>query len=172
MGTTNFKSRLKSIKGLLFDVDGVLTDNQVLLMESGQLARSMSIRDGYALRRAVEEGLIVGIISGGGYGPIRTRLEKLGVKDVELEVEDKEGSFRAFLQKHGLEEEEVLFMGDDVPDLPILKRSGLSTCPYDAVRDVRPYCSYVSDKKGGEGCVRDIIEQVLRAKELWGKEKG
>lgn len=167
MEKANFKTLFKTLRGLLFDVDGVLTDNQVFLLESGELARSMSIRDGYALQKAVRSDIKVGVISGGGYPPVRDRLEKLGVQDVQLDIQDKEEAFHRFLEKNQLKAEEVLFMGDDIPDIPVLKEAGLAACPYDAVQEVRSVCSFVSNKKGGEGCVRDAVEQTLRAKGVW-----
>lgn len=167
MEKANFKTLFKKVRGLLFDVDGVLTDNQVFLLESGQLARSMSIRDGYALQKAVQMEHRVGVISGGGYAPIRDRLEKLGVHEVHLGVQEKSEAFWGFLDKHGLEAEEVLYMGDDIPDIPVLREAGLAACPYDAVHEVRSVCGFVSNRKGGEGCVRDAIEQTLRAKGDW-----
>ncbi len=172
MERANFKTLLKGLKGLLFDVDGVLTDNRVLLLESGELARSMSIRDGFALKRAVQQGLHVGAISGGGYGPIRERLAALGVKEVHLDVEEKMKAYRDFLEKTGLSSEELLYMGDDLPDIDPMKEAGLPACPYDAVHEVRSVSSFVSNKNGGEGCVRDVIEQTLRAKGLWDRSKG
>lgn len=167
MERTNFKALLKGIRGLLFDVDGVLTDNRVLLLESGELARSMSIRDGYAMQHAVKKGVGLGIISGGSYDPIRARLEKLGIEEVHLGISDKMEVFEGFLERNGLAKEEVLYMGDDIPDLPVMKEAGLAACPYDATHEVRSLCDFVSSRKGGEGCVRDATEQVLKARGLW-----
>ncbi len=172
MERANFKTLLKGLKGLLFDVDGVLTDNRILLLESGELARSMSIRDGYALERAIQQGLSVGAISGGAYDPIQTRLSELGVHEVHLGVENKIESFHGFLDRNRLKAEEVLYMGDDVPDIEVLKKAGSPACPYDAVHEVRSICGFVSNRKGGEGCVRDVVEQTLRAKGLWNPSKG
>lgn len=171
MEEANYKKLLKGLKGLIFDVDGVLTDNRVFLLESGALARSMSIRDGFAIQRAVKQGLYIGVISGGGYEPIRGRLNKLGVEDVYLQVTDKQKSFQEFLEKNELKADEVLFMGDDIPDMEVMKEAGSAACPYDAVHEIRSICAFVSDKKGGEGCVRDAIEQTLRAQGLWDEEK-
>jgi 3-deoxy-D-manno-octulosonate 8-phosphate phosphatase (KDO 8-P phosphatase) len=172
MERANFKTLLKGLKGLLFDVDGVLTDNKVLLLESGELARSMSIRDGYALKRAVEQGMAVGVISGGAYDPIKDRLARLGVTEVHLDIDDKTRAFDGFLERNGLSAEELLYMGDDVPDLEVMKKAGLAACPYDAVHEVRSICGFVSNRNGGEGCVRDVVEQTLRAKGLWDRSKG
>ncbi len=171
MENANFKTLLKQIGGLLFDVDGVLTDNQVFLLESGELARSMSIRDGFAIKRAIEEGLRIGVISGGDYDPIRHRLAALGVEDVHLGVDNKSEAFSTFLQHHDLRPEQVLYMGDDLPDLGVMKTSGLAACPYDAVHEVRSLCGFVSNKNGGGGCVRDAIEQTMRAQGIWRAEE-
>lgn len=167
MENRNFKTLLKNVKGLLFDVDGVLTDNRVLLLESGELARSMSIRDGYAIKRATDEGFQVGVISGSDYTPIRERLAALGVKEVHLGIDDKEEVWSAFLERNELSAEEVLYMGDDLPDLALMKAAGIAACPYDAVHEVRAICGFVSNKEGGEGCVRDAIEQSMRAQGSW-----
>jgi 3-deoxy-D-manno-octulosonate 8-phosphate phosphatase (KDO 8-P phosphatase) len=171
MEGTNYKKRLKELKGLVFDVDGVLTDNRVFLLESGASARSMSIRDGFALQRAVKEGLHIAVISGSGYEPIRKRLNELGVQDVYLQIEDKKKSFHDLLERNELKAEEVLYMGDDIPDLEVMKEAGSAACPYDAVQEIRSICAFVSDKKGGEGCVRDAVEQTLRAQGLWNEKK-
>lgn len=125
------------------------------------------MRDGFAIKQAAKEGFTIGVISGGGYKPIRKRLSSLGVQEVHLKVDDKKRSYDELLERNGLDAQEVLYMGDDIPDIDIMKEVGSAACPYDAVHEIRAICDFVSDKKGGEGCVRDAIEQTMRAQGLW-----
>ncbi|WP_298880834.1 HAD family hydrolase [uncultured Polaribacter sp.] len=163
----SFKQLLPNITTLIFDVDGVLTNGLVTIMPDGQLVRNMNIKDGYALKTAVDKGLNVCIISGGKNEGVRTRLANLGIKDIYLGAHDKIKQYNELVEKFNLKPENVLYMGDDVPDFPVMKLVGLPCCPNDAAREIQQVSKYISDKKGGEGCVRDIIEQILRVQGKW-----
>ncbi len=151
----------------MFDVDGVMTDGKVLVMESGEMVRNMNSKDGYAVHLAVQKAYRVVIISGGNNTAVKKALERTGVKDVFINQHDKLACYLEYLKLNNLTDEEVLFMGDDLPDHEIMSRVGVAVCPADAVQDIKAICSYVSGKNGGEGCVRDVIEQVLRVQSKW-----
>ena len=159
--------RFKKIKVFAFDVDGVLTNGSLYLMESGEQVRAMSIKDGYALQLAVKKGYHIIIISGSYSDPVIARLKKLGVHDVFMRAENKAAILKDFISSKQINREEVLYMGDDIPDFDIMKYSGLATCPADAVDDIKEISSYISRFKGGEGCVRDVIEKVLKLNQQW-----
>ena len=163
----SYKQLLANINTLIFDVDGVLTNGMVTIMPNGELVRNMNIKDGYALKTAVDKGLNICIISGGKNEGVRTRLANLGIKDIFLGAHDKIKQYNELKEKYNLKPENVLYMGDDVPDFPVMKLVGLPCCPNDAAREVQQVSKYISDKKGGEGCVRDIIEQILRVQGKW-----
>ncbi|MDR0687943.1 MAG: HAD hydrolase family protein [Prevotellaceae bacterium] len=162
----NYKTQLHKIKAFVFDVDGVFTDGMVLA-SGGDFLRMHNTKDGYAVGYAVMHGYPVGIITGGASESIRERFNMLGVTDVYLASANKIGDFTDFCRKHRLQPDEVLCMGDDIPDVEILKRSGLPTCPADAVPEVKAICRYISDKPGGKACVRDVIEQTLKLQNKW-----
>jgi len=164
--TLNFKEKLKNVKAFVFDVDGVFS-NTFVVEKDADLLRFMNAKDGFAVRYAIEQGYIVGIISGGVSESVRLRFNKLGISDVYLGSRHKIDDFEDFYFKYNLKPDEILYMGDDLPDYEVLSKSGISTCPADAVREILEICEYVSDKNAGEGCVRDVIEQVLRAQEKW-----
>jgi len=155
------------IRLFAFDMDGVLTDGTVTVMPGGEWVRRMHIRDGFALQLAVKKGYEVAMISGSWSQPVADRLRKLGVQHVFEKVGDKAVSLRDLLYTLGLQPEQALFMGDDVPDLPALAVAGLPACPADASEDVRAVSRYISPLKGGEGCVRDVIEKTLRLHGHW-----
>ena len=163
----NFKENLAKIKAFVFDIDGVLSLQTINLNDSGTPNRTVNLRDGYALRYASKRGYRVGIISGGDAMDYKKRLEFLGIDDVYLKSEIKLVCLKDFMEKHNLDSSEVLFMGDDIPDLPVLKSVGVPVCPADADSEIKKVAIYISDKKGGEGCVRDVIEQVLRLHNKW-----
>lgn len=163
-----FKEQLTDIRSFIFDVDGVLADARVVLHPSGDLMRSMNTKDGYAIQEAVRAGYSVGIISGAKSESIRKRFKGLGVASVFLDSKNKLADFEQFLKEQNLESREVLYMGDDLPDIQAMKKAGLATCPADAVQEVQAISAYVSDYGGGAGCVRDVIEQVMRAQKKWG----
>ena len=155
------------IKTFIFDVDGVLTDSKVLVMQDGQLLRSMSIKDGYAIKRALEQGYRVVIISGGKSEGVRVRLQNLGVEEVYLGVSDKLEAYDQVVDQYDLDEGEILYMGDDIPDYIVMRRVGFPCCPSDAAQEVKQVAQYISPLKGGEGCARDVIEKVLKLQGDW-----
>lgn len=159
---------LSKIKALVFDVDGVLSTNVVQLSaQEAQPQRTANIKDGYVLQLAVKCGLQLAIITGGKSETVRMRYEKLGFQDVFQSVSVKIACFKDWLQKYGLKPEEVLYMGDDIPDFEVMSVCGCPVCPNDAASDIRNISLYVSPYNGGEGCVRDVVEQVLRAQGHW-----
>ncbi|MES1198287.1 MAG: HAD hydrolase family protein [Chitinophagaceae bacterium] len=157
----------KDITTFIFDVDGVLTDGTVLLLENGLQARRMHIKDGFALQMAVKNGYRVLIISGGNSHEVVRRLEKLGITDVHMSVLNKGLLIADYIQKNNLTKDQVLYMGDDLPDIEAIKAVGLSCCPADAVNEIREAVKYVSPVNGGLGCVRDVIEKVLKLNDQW-----
>ena len=163
----NVLELFKPVTAFVFDVDGVLTDGTVLVLDGGLQARRMNIKDGFALQMALKKGYRVKIISGGHSPQVQERLEKLGVKDITMSVLDKKQVLADFITGKKLKKEQVLYMGDDLPDLPALQAVGLSCCPADAVSEVRDAVHYISPLKGGEACVRDVIEKVLKLNGHW-----
>jgi len=163
----NSLSLFKLVSTFVFDVDGVMTDGTLLVLEDGQFARRMHIRDGYALQLAVRRGYQVAVISGGRSGAVATRLQLLGISDVFLGVEDKAAVLETYLRKKQLDRARTLYMGDDIPDLEAIRMAGIRTAPRDACPEIRAECQYISPLKGGEGCVRDVIEKVLRLRGDW-----
>lgn len=164
---SNINHDLSTIKALVFDVDGVLSSTVIPLHPSGEPMRTVNTKDGYAMQLAVKKGLIVGIITGGRTEAIRIRFESLGVTDIYMGASRKTEAYADFLKKHGLTNEEVLYMGDDIPDIEVMRLCGLPCCPTDAVPEVKAVARYISHLPGGMGCGRDVIEQVLKAKHLW-----
>jgi 3-deoxy-D-manno-octulosonate 8-phosphate phosphatase (KDO 8-P phosphatase) len=162
----NFKEQLKYIKAFAFDVDGVFSGN-IFLSSSGEQFRTMNIKDGYAVQLAVKKGFPIAIITGGYSEGIRIRFEGLGVKDIYMKSCNKPHDFKDFLSKYNIKPETVLYMGDDLPDYELMKHVGVPVCPSDAAEEIKSLSQYISTAKGGEGCVREVIEQVLRAQEKW-----
>jgi len=162
----NFKELLNNVKAFAFDVDGVFSNN-LLLHPSGELLRTMNIKDGFAVQYAIKKGYPIAIITGGNTESVRIRFKSLGIKDIYLKSNKKIEDFNDFLLKNQLKSEEVLYMGDDLPDYEIMKKVGVATCPADAVEEIKEISLYISHKTGGEGCVRDVIEQVLRVQDNW-----
>ncbi len=162
-----FKEQLIDVKGFVFDVDGVLASPRVILHPSGDLMRSMNTKDGFAIAEALRKGFFVGIISGARSASIIERFAALGVSDVYLNSVVKIDDLRDFVLTNNLDLSNIVYMGDDLPDLEPMQLCGLATCPSDAVAEVQEIADYVSDLPGGEGCVRDLIEQVLRAQKKW-----
>lgn len=163
----SYKEYLKNITTFVFDVDGVFTNTQVLVTNEGELLRSVNMKDGFVLKTAVDKGYNVCIITGGNNQGIKKRFEGLGVSDIFMLRHQKLETFLQYQQSKGLKTEEILYMGDDLPDIPPMKHSGLATCPQDAVPEVKAISSYISHVNGGEGCVRDVITQVLKARGDW-----
>lgn len=167
----NFKELLHSVKAFVFDVDGVFSNN-VLLHPTGELLRTMNIKDGYAVQYAVKKGYPIAIITGGNSEAIRKRFETLGVRDIYLKAQTKMEHFENFLLNNQLTTNDILYMGDDLPDYEIMKKVLIPTCPADAVEEIKAISVYISHKPGGEGCVRDVIEQVLRVQGNWMHPEG
>jgi 3-deoxy-D-manno-octulosonate 8-phosphate phosphatase (KDO 8-P phosphatase) len=163
----SYKQLLPNINTFIFDVDGVLTNGVVTIMPDGEMIRQMNIKDGYALKSAVNAGFNVCIISGGTNEGVRTRLANLGIKDIYLGAHDKIKQYNELVQKYQLKPENVLYMGDDIPDFPVMNIVGLPSCPNDAAPEIQEISKYISNKKGGEGCVRDVIEQIMRVQGKW-----
>ena len=168
----NYKEYLKDISTFVFDVDGVFTDGSLLITENGELLRKMSVKDGFALKIALQKGYRVCIITGGTNEGVRERLRALGVTDIYMGAHHKEDPLDEYLDIYNIPDSETLYMGDDLPDIPPMRRVALATCPQNAVAEVKAVCDYVSHKSGGEGCVRDIIEQVLKVRGDWPSEAG
>ena len=163
----NFKQKLTRIKTLLFDVDGVLTNGQVFLMENGEFVRNMNSKDGYALQLAVKKGYRVAIITGGNSQVVKKALHALGIADVFLSQQDKLQCYKDYINEHSLNEEEILYMGDDLPDYEVMQRVGIASCPNNSAHEIKEISIYISNRNGGEGCARDIIEQVMRSQGKW-----
>ncbi|MBK8492302.1 MAG: HAD-IIIA family hydrolase [Saprospirales bacterium] len=163
----NTLERFQPIHTFLFDVDGVLTNSELIILEDGSLIRKMNVRDGYALKRAVAQDYRIGIITGGSSTGVTSRLRQLGIEDIYTGVENKKEAYEDFLQKHQIDEETILYMGDDVPDYEVMRRVGLPTCPRNAAPEILEISQYVSPIEGGYGCVRDVIEKVLRIHGKW-----
>lgn len=158
---------LSGIKAFVFDVDGVLSADMMPLGVDGNPVRTVNVKDGYALQLAVKCGYHVCIITGARLESIRVRYEALGIKDVYICSSVKIKDYQNFLDKYSLTEDNVLYMGDDIPDYQIMERCGLPCCPSDAVSEIRRLCLYVSPLDGGHGCVRDVVERVMRAQGKW-----
>lgn len=158
---------LKKIKAVLFDVDGVLSAETILLSSEGEPLRTVNIKDGYAIQFACKVGLRIGIITGGNTAAVRKRYEGLGVNDICMGAGVKITAYDELLQRYSLEDEEVMFVGDDIPDYQVMKRVGCACCPNDACDDIKSISTYISGRIGGHGVGRDVIEQVLRAQGKW-----
>lgn len=158
------------INTFVFDVDGVLTDGTLLVMPNGLMARRMNIKDGYALQLAVKKGYRVIIISGGHSPEVMDRLNKLGVKEVFMQVTDKLSLLQELIGTAEQDQQQCLFMGDDIPDLACMQWAGVAVCPADAVTEIKMVSYYISDKNGGMGCVRDVIEKVMKLRNDWNED--
>jgi 3-deoxy-D-manno-octulosonate 8-phosphate phosphatase (KDO 8-P phosphatase) len=161
------KKLFKNITAFIFDADGVLTDGSLLLLENGLQARRMNIKDGFALQLAVKKGYRILVISGSDSAQVTHRLVKLGITDVHMSVLDKKNFIDSYIKKNKLKKEEVLYMGDDLPDLPAMPSVGLPACPADAAAEIKEVAKYISPINGGCGCVRDVIEKVLKLNDHW-----
>ena len=163
----SYKEYLNDITTFVFDVDGVFTDGTLLITSEGEMLRKMSVKDGYALKTALQKGYKVCIITGGTNEGVRLRLKGLGVTDIYLGAHHKVEPLHEYVTKHNISFHNILYMGDDMPDIPPMKLVGLATCPQDAVPEVKAVAKYISHKKGGDACVRDVIEQVLKVRGDW-----
>ena len=158
---------LTKIKAIIFDIDGVLSSETITLSADGVPLRTVNIKDGYAIQLAVKLGLRIVVLTGANVPSVRVRYEGLGVEDIYLGCAVKIATYDEFLRKYGLSDEEVMYMGDDIPDLEIMRRVGCPVCPKDACPEIKEVSLYVSDRIGGHGCGRDVIEQTLRAQGKW-----
>ena len=165
-----FLEQLKYITTLIFDIDGVLTNGDIIASDSGEYLRTFNIKDGYALQLAVKKGYHVCIISGGRGEAMLKRFEGLGINNVFLGVADKVAVYQSLCEQYGLSAEQVLYMGDDIPDLKIMQLVGLATCPADAVPEIKAISHYISPYNGGKTAVRDVIEKVLKVQQKWSDE--
>lgn len=168
----NFKTKLTRVKAIVLDVDGVLTDGSVTLMPDGEQVRVMNIKDGYALQLAVKKGYKVAIISGGRSEMVRKRLNGLGITDIYLGAHTKIDVYKELLEIYSLTDDDILYMGDDIPDYEVMKRVGVPTCPNDAAQEIKDICLYISYNKGGKGAVRDVLEQVMKVQNNWFDDDG
>ncbi len=151
----------------MLDVDGVLTDGTVYVFDNGEQVRRMNIRDGFALQLAVKKAYRILVISGGNSPAVMSRLKKLGITDIFMSVLDKRMALLQYMKDHGLQKQDVLFMGDDIPDHAVMSEAGLPCAPADAAPEIRKAATYISSKRGGQGCVREVIEKVLKLNGHW-----
>ena len=158
---------LKKIRAIIFDIDGVLSSETITLSAEGDPLRTVNIKDGYAIQLAMKLGLRIVILSGARVQSIRKRYEYLGVEDIYIGCAVKIETYEIFLRQYGLKDEEVMYMGDDIPDLEVMRRVGCPVCPKDACPEIKDVSVYISDRIGGHGCGRDVIEQTLRAQGKW-----
>ena len=163
----SYKEIMNDITTFIFDVDGVLTDGSVYITNDGELQRTMNIKDGYAMKAAVDSGYNVCIISGGSNEGVRVRLRNLGITDIHLGIPNKVETFDQYTDLYNIKPEQVLYMGDDIPDYHVMKLVGLPTCPQDASPEIKGISKYISHKNGGKGAVRDVIEQVMKVQGKW-----
>ena len=158
---------LPNISTLIFDVDGVLTNGMVTIMPNGEQLRALSSKDGFAIQLAIRKGMRICVITGGNSESVKAALQRLGIQDVYLKVANKIDTYDDIKIMYDLKDEEIMYMGDDLPDYEVMKTVGIAACPSNAAREILDISKYISDRKGGEGCARDIIEKVLRAKKMW-----
>ena len=170
METKSYKEYLEQITTFIFDVDGVLTNGDIIVTTDGDMYRTMNTKDGFALKTAIDAGFRVCIISGGSNAGVKARLERLGIKHIYLGVHDKINTYIKILAEEQITSNEVLYMGDDIPDYPVMKEVALPTCPQDAVNEIKSVSKYISHKNGGRGAVRDVIEQVLKVHGKWNSD--
>lgn len=163
-------SQFSNVRGFVFDIDGVLTDGQIYVVEGQPPLRSMNIKDGYALQLAVKKGYPIVVISGGNSKASKVRLEKLGIEEVFISVKNKVALLEGLADINQWNLDHFLYMGDDMPDLQVMKKCGIKTCPQDASEEIKTIADYISPFKGGKGCVRDVIEKVLKLNHHWNED--
>jgi len=164
---SNVLQYFNNIKAFAFDVDGVLTNGSLIILHDGVMARTMNVKDGYALQLAIKKGFKIAIISGGNSIEVVERLALLGVTDVYMNTTNKVAALQDFVAKYNLNSNDILFMGDDVPDVDVMQQVGLPCCPADAVDEVKGISKYISPIAGGQGCARDVIEKVMKLASVW-----
>jgi len=157
----------KNIKTFVFDIDGVLTDGKLLITQEGVMLREMNVRDGYTLQLAIKKGYEIIVISGSFSAEVQIRLERLGITKIFMRIENKLQTLKELIATFHLNKEEILYMGDDIPDYEVMQYCGLAACPADAVPEIKSISKYISPLKGGQGCVRDVIEKVLKLQNHW-----
>ncbi|EIJ40435.1 KdsC family phosphatase [Galbibacter orientalis] len=167
MEEKSYKEYLEHITTFIFDVDGVLTDGIISITSEGELLRTMNVKDGYAMKTALNKGYNICIISGGNNEGVRVRLRGLGITDIHLGVSNKIDTLDEYFDVYNIKAENALYMGDDIPDYHVMKMVGMPCCPNDAVAEIKEISKYISHKQGGKGCVRDVIEQVLKVQGKW-----
>ena len=165
----SYKELMNDITTFILDVDGVLTDSSVHITSTGEMLRTMNIRDGYAMKAAIESGYHVCVISGGSNEGVRIRLQNLGITDIHLAAPDKVATFKEYIAQYGIQPDQVLYMGDDIPDYHVMQLVGLPACPQDSASEIKAISKYISHRNGGRGAVRDVIEQVMRVQGKWMK---
>ena len=167
MENKNYKELLKEITTFILDVDGVLTNGKILVTSKGKMLREMNTKDGFIIKYALDKGFKIFIISGGTNKGVKERLKELGIEEIFLGEHTKKDTYDKLIKKYNLKKNEIVYMGDDIPDIPVMKKIGVPCCPNDAVPDVKQISIYISKKNGGQGCARDIIEQTLRVQNKW-----
>lgn len=163
----NVLEQFKKITTFIFDVDGVMTDGSIGIVPGLEYLRTMNTKDGYGLQLAVKRGYNVAIITGGFSSPVAERMNSLGITDVFQSVRNKLEIFNQYILKKNITASQVLYMGDDIPDFEVMRAVGLACCPADAVQEIREIAHYISPFNGGKGCVRDVIEKVLKLNDHW-----
>jgi 3-deoxy-D-manno-octulosonate 8-phosphate phosphatase (KDO 8-P phosphatase) len=163
----SYKFNLKNIKALVFDVDGVFTNGQIILMPDGSMSRSMNVLDGYAVQKAIKKGLIVAIITGGNDPQVAQRMHYLGLTDIYMKSANKLNDYNDLKAKYQLQDQEILYMGDDLPDFQPMQAAGIAACPSNAVPEIKAIAHYISPLNGGDACVRDVVEQVMKIQNTW-----
>ncbi|MFK7981316.1 MAG: KdsC family phosphatase [Saprospiraceae bacterium] len=163
----NNLEKFRRVKAFVFDVDGVLTDHSIFVFENGKIVRKLNNKDLIALRKAVENKYKIAIISGGSLSELTPIFKEIGITDIYEKTRDKKAAYDEFKTIYGIDNEQVLYMGDDLPDYPVMRIVGLPVCPKNAAPEIREITRYISPLGGGEGCVRDVIEKVLRLKKVW-----
>ncbi|HRP57894.1 HAD family hydrolase [Agriterribacter sp.] len=168
----NILERFSSVTTFIFDMDGVLTDGSIWIFPGDEHIRRMDMKDGYALQLAVKKGYRIAVITGSHSLPMQERLATLGITDVFQRVQHKKEQLHTYIRQHGLNKNEVLYMGDDIPDLEVMQSAGIACCPADAVTEIKSIAHYISPRSGGKGCVRDVIEKVLKINGHWEADTG
>lgn len=163
----NLLEKFRDIHTFIFDIDGVFTNSDLIIMENGELLRKMNVRDGYAVKRAVRAGYRICVITGGFSEGVTMRLAGLGIKDIYTGINNKLDTFEEYVYANEIDTAGVLYLGDDIPDYESMRLAGLPCCPQDAANEIIEICQYISPKKGGEGCVRDVIEKVMKLHGKW-----
>lgn len=151
----------------MLDYDGVMTDGTIFLLQDGDALRTANVKDGYVIKHAIKQGYRIVVISGGRSVSMEERFRDIGIDEFFLNVQDKISVFRQYLADNSIASSRVLYMGDDIPDLLPMQEAGVATCPYDAAEEIKAISHYISDFKGGRGCVRDVVEQVMRVQGKW-----